>query len=514
MKLRVAVGRFWTESHSFSPLLTDLQMFRCGLLAEGEELLAKLRNTRTEVGGFLSVLDREEDVEIVPTLAAQCMCGGPLEQPVWEDLRDRLLGRLTEALPVRGVLLSMHGAMVAEREDDCCGALVARVRRLVGKEVPVVVVLDMHGNPTRQLVESSTAIVAYKTHPHRDFHERGEQAAQLLLRAVRGQARPVLRMTPLPLTLGVTTDLQLELIAEVVAMEASAKILAGSIMYTTPGLDVEEHYALSALIVTDNDPESAQNTGRELMWKAWQQRHRVRTGRQEGLRFPEAISKALEHPPGTVILTDWGDAVTAGFPGDNAEMILHLLRMGVRERACLIVNDPDLVQRAIRAGVGNTVSGPIGGRWGGSYYKPVRLDSRVRLLFDGNLPPSREENPGHLWISNTSMGLTAVVQVGESITVVATSVPVASTEPTVFRAAGVEPADYRMVLCKTVLQHRMHFAPLAVGFLDVADTRFGPYRTHWERQKVFPWKKRDPEVTFPFREFSDEEIRRRLGLEA
>ncbi len=514
MTARIAIGRFWTESHSFSPLLTGMEMFRCGLLAEGNAMLEHLRGTRTEVGGYLHVLEQEEDLEILPTLAAQCMCGGPLEQAVWESLRDRLLQPIEESLPLDGVLLSLHGAMLAEKEDDCCGALAAAVRNRIGPEVPLILTLDMHGNPTSQMVENSTAIIAYKTHPHRDFKERGEQSARLLLRAVRGEVRPQMRVTALPLMLGADTELQMELIAEGESMEESGEILASSIMYTTPGLDVADHHALTAVIVSDGDPEKATRIGQQLMWKAWGRRHQVTGTRQQALHYPEAISTALEHPAGTVVMADWGDAVTAGFPGDDAELVNHLLEQGVQERACLMVNDPPLVRRAMDAGVGNPVEGPIGGHWGHPYYKPVPVGGRVRLLFDGELPPSHDENPGHLIISNTSMGNTAVVQVADSVTVIATSVPVAQTEPTVFRAVGVEPADFRILLCKTVIQHRMHFAPIAAGFIDVASGRFGPYSTHWERQQVFPWRKRDLKAIFPFRDFSDAEIREQLGLPA
>ncbi|MBI5877299.1 MAG: M81 family metallopeptidase [Chloroflexi bacterium] len=505
MTIRIAIGRFWTESHSFSPLLTNRQMFECGVLEEGDALLKKLRGTRTEVGGFLSVLDAE-GVTVAPTLAAQCMCGGPIEQPLWERLRDGLLQRLSEALPVDGVLLSLHGATVAEQEDDCCGTLLAAVRRLVGPHVPVIATLDMHGNVTAAMIANSTALIAYKTYPHHDFHARGEQAARLMLRTVRGAVRPATVMTALPLSIGRSTDLQLELIAEGAALEESGRILACSIMNTHTGLDVAEMESFSALIVTDNDPGLASRIGQDMMWKAWQQRQRVRGGTApSGVTMTEAVPAALAHPPGTVVLTEWGDAVTAGFPGDNAELIAQLLERRSPARACLLITDPDLVQRAIAAGIGNPVSGPIGGRWGGTYYKPVPVDGRVRLLFDGVLPPSHEAHPSHLAVSNTSMGPTAVVQVGDNITVIATSVPVASTEPTVFRAAGVEPADYRLVLCKAIIQHRAHFASMAVGFVDIDGGRYDN-NTH-------PWRKHDPKSSYPYREFTDDEIRSRLGYE-
>lgn len=514
MTYRIAVGRFWTESHSFSPLLTNRKMFECGLLIAGNAILAQLRGSHTEVGGFLSVLDLE-DVTILPTLAAQSMCGGPIERPVWEMIHDGIVHRLAETLPVDGVLFSLHGSTVAEAEDDCCGNLLDAVRRLVGPDTPVVATLDMHANPTEQLLANATALISYKTYPHHDFYERGEQAARLLIRTLRGEVKPTMALTPLPLDIGMFTEIQLELIAQGIEMEAAGKILACSVLQTHQGLDVSGIHALSAIIVTDNDAALAQRIGQEMMWQAWQQRRRVKidTSRQ-GLPLAAAVSSALEFTPGTVVMTEWGDGITAGFPGDNATLITELMNQGFTGRALLIINDPDLVQRAIVAGVGNQVKGPIGGRWGESFYQPVALDGRVRLLFDGILPPSHEDHPSHLAVSNTSMGLTAVVQVESAdyrdadnrghYTVVATSIPVASTEPIVFRAVGIEPADYRIVLVKAIIQHRAHFASLAVGFVDINDGRYV--------ESAHAWRKRQPKAVYPFTEFSDEEIWRYLGL--
>ncbi len=311
----------------------------------------------------------------------------------------------------------------------------------------------------------------------------------------------------LPLSIGFAIDLQLELIAEGVERENSGDLLACSVLSTHTGLDVKNMGALSSLVVTDRDVELARQTSRGLMWKAWQQRDRVTaTLEYRALPLSEAVSKALGHPPGTVVMADWGDAVTAGFPGDNAELLSHLQERGIRERTCLMITDPDLVERSLRAGVGNPVAGPVGGRWGEGYYEPVRVDGRVRLLFDGVLPRRQQEQPGHLSVSNTSMGPTAVVQIGDVFTVIATSVPVAYSDPFAFRSAGVEPADYRIVLCKTVLQQRRHFAPVAVGFVQIGGNRFG--------DEVHPWRKRDTRSTYPARNFSDTEIRRLLGFEA
>src|SRR5262245_30914580 len=146
--MRVAVGRFWTESSSLSPLLANRAMFVAGALIEGEVVLRFGRNTRTEVGGVLGALD-EAGVEAVPVLAEQAACAGPIDEECWTWIRGRLFALLDQAGPVDAVLMSLHGATVAVNEDDCCGSLVAGMRKIVGPDVPIVATLDMHGNPTR-----------------------------------------------------------------------------------------------------------------------------------------------------------------------------------------------------------------------------------------------------------------------------------------------------------------------------------------------------------------------------
>jgi microcystin degradation protein MlrC len=158
-----------------------------------------------------------------------------------------------------------------------------------------------------------------------------------------------------------------------------------------------------------------------------------------------------------------------------------------------------LVKRSIEAGIGNTVDGPIGGRWGEEYYAPVPVGGRVRTLFEGPIWPS-------VGTYNASLGPTAVVQVGDSIGVVATSLPSVSVSPKVFRVVGVEPADYRLVLVKAVHQHTRLFAPVAVAFVSISEGR--------ALQNDLPWVKQDPLALYPYRDYSDEEIRAIPGMGA
>ena len=46
-------------------------------------------------------------------------------------------------MPVDGVFLAMHGAMLAEGVDDATGDVLEAVRNQVGDDVPVVATLDL-----------------------------------------------------------------------------------------------------------------------------------------------------------------------------------------------------------------------------------------------------------------------------------------------------------------------------------------------------------------------------------
>src|SRR5947207_5242744 len=93
-------------------------------------------------------------------------------------------------MPVDGVYLDLHGAMVVETFDDGEGELLRRVREAVGPRIPIVASLDLHANVTRAMIERADALVAYRTYPHVDMAETGARAARVLDEMVRSGQRP------------------------------------------------------------------------------------------------------------------------------------------------------------------------------------------------------------------------------------------------------------------------------------------------------------------------------------
>ena len=86
------------------------------------------------------------------------MPAGKTVKKVYEAFRDEILADLKAAMPVDGVLLSMHGAMVAEGYDDCESDLLAGVRKVVGPDVPVGAELDLHCNIGPGTLRDATAL--------------------------------------------------------------------------------------------------------------------------------------------------------------------------------------------------------------------------------------------------------------------------------------------------------------------------------------------------------------------
>ncbi|MCW5853085.1 MAG: M81 family metallopeptidase, partial [Anaerolineae bacterium] len=178
---RIAIGGILHETHTFAPGVTDLSGFSKQALYEGEALLREMTGTRTPIGAELETL-AQAGYTPVPLIYAAAMPSGIVTAEAYSELRARFLARLRDARPVDGVLLSLHGAMAAENDDDPEGDLMAQTRALVGPNCPIVSVLDMHGNISPRMVEATDVLIANDWNPHIDSYERGLEAGAALRR--------------------------------------------------------------------------------------------------------------------------------------------------------------------------------------------------------------------------------------------------------------------------------------------------------------------------------------------
>ncbi|MCS6861689.1 MAG: M81 family metallopeptidase, partial [Abditibacteriales bacterium] len=249
--MRVAIGGIMHESNTFSTQPTDRAAFE---VQRGEEIGRVWREAHHEVAGF--ILGAEEfGFDPYPTLFAGATPGGTVTDAAFEALVGELIERLLDAPDMDGLLLALHGAMVVESFPDGDGEVLRRLRQVFGSELPIVVTHDFHANISEQLVKDATALVVYKTNPHIDQRERGLQAAELLVRTIRGEIKPTQALVKPPMLFNIlhqnTSKEPLKSILDAAReMEGWRKVLVANVAAGYQYADVYE-MGPSAVVVTD-----------------------------------------------------------------------------------------------------------------------------------------------------------------------------------------------------------------------------------------------------------------------
>jgi microcystin degradation protein MlrC len=357
MPPRIAVGLLMQESNSFSPLPTTVETFESYYVYRGDELLTRYGEARTEVPGFLSVL-AAAGAEPVPLLAAYATASGTVTRDAFDTLVGEMEGRLRAALPVDGLLLALHGALVVEDQPDGDGEIIARLRRVLPPEVPIGVSLDLHGHLTPLMLQPGVFHIGYREYPHIDMFETGERTARVLLDVVAGRRRlPAMALAKRPMIVSPvstrTTDGPLRpVVEEARRMEANGEAINAALFPVQPWIDVPD-LGFAALVCAD-DQAVATAAAERLADMAWERRADFfpdLTPLEEAIR----IGLASE---GTTVVSDAGDAPTGGSAADSAAVLKALLAAGVdraSRQSCLTLCDPEAVRIATAAGVGATV---------------------------------------------------------------------------------------------------------------------------------------------------------------
>jgi len=491
--MRIAVGRMSHEANTFSSQATDRSHFGVQV---GPELLEGLAGTNTELAGAMSVLAAVPELEVIPLMGAKAGSGGPLPADTFRELLDDLLSQLRAVLPVDGVLLGLHGAMMAEGEPDATGALLQEVRQLVGTGVPVVGTLDLHANVTRRMVAQATALVGYHTAPHIDMFDTGKSAAQILMGTLAGKLSPTMALARLPMLIPPEnsrhTDGPLsEVISQALALEQDGTILHGSIYPVQPWMDTED-VASSVLIVTNGDQDLARSICDRLAHDFWDRRAQFVP---EMVAPDEAFRLALARESGTVIFCDSADAPSSGGTGDSAVVLKAALNAApFVVTALLNLVDPVVVAQAIEAGVGATVTVEVGGKLAPDFFQPVSFTGRVRLISDGAF---RFKGPGMRGVEHHMGRVVVLVQGGIHLVVMERGVT--QWDPQLYRSLGEEPGDARVVQVRSPAAFRAAYAGIADEILIIASpgassSRFEDLPWYHLPRPIYPL---DPDTTWP-----------------
>jgi len=482
--MKIGVLGFIHESNSFVKKQTALSGFD---ISRGKDIFSQWSHTHHEIGGFIQAANTK-NLELVPLLTATATPSGPLTRETYETI----LNEMTKSIsgnPVDGLLLALHGAMVAEGCDDADGNTVKRVREELGLGKPIVMTLDCHANVSKLMTENVDSTILYRSNPHIDQFERGREAVALMVRTLRGEIHPAQHLEQVPMIINISKqntgeEPLLSLMNEIERIRTKRGVLCVSLGLGFAFSDVEKMGA-SIIVVTDDDPETAKSVAQHLGRFVWGMRGKFLC---ELLSPAEAVKEA-GLVDGAVVLMDVGDNVGGGSPGDSTIMLREVLEQGL-EKGLVILTDPEAVQECLKAPLGEPLTLNVGAKQDSSHGTPVKVQGILREIHQGMFT---EDEPRHGGQREFNQGATAVIETPENHVIILNSNRTPPFSLHQITSLGIDPREMNTIIAKGVIAPIAAYAPIAERIIAVntigstsADIHAFHYRNR--RRPLYPFE--------------------------
>ncbi len=430
----------------------------------------------------------EQGHELVESTTAFAMPLGRTVRAVYERLRDEILADLQAAHaagPLDGVILVLHGAMVADGYDDCEGDLIERARAIVGPTVPIGVELDLHCHYTALMQRSADVIVAYKEYPHTDALPRLREVLDIVTKAAQGRVKPITAVFDCKMVglWHTTREPMAGFVRRMQAVEQQPGVLSVSLGHGFPWADVAEGGA-KLWVTTDNDAALAATLAEELGREFWSLREQTRT---PNLSVGDALAQAQAVQGGPVVLADVADNAGGGAMSDSTFILREVLAQGIVDVAIGGFWDLGAVQICSDAGVGARVDLRLGGKGGPASGEPLDLSATVMAVVEDFYQPGLNGADDRM-----ALGRSIWVRLANGIDIALISKRSQVLDPQLFTGLGIVLGNKKLIVVKSAQHFHARFAPLAKAVFYVStpgtvNTDFArlPYRVrsldYWPR---------------------------------
>ena len=435
--------------------------FRTLYWLEGQEIVDQARSGETalatEACAFVRAMDATGPWEPVPILLAGSHPAGPIEGALIDHFVERITDGLREAGPLDAVYVANHGGMTATDREDPDGDIIGGARSVVGDDAHIVVTLDLHANISERMVDESDLIVGYRTNPHVDMIERGEEAAlalRLMLAGVWTPKSAFIRLPLAPASVSLLTEQgpYADLIdygqrrqAEHAGSIVNVSLFGGFVFSDT------SKNGLAIVVTARNDAAVADALAGEIAEKAWAMRTRFK---KKLTPLSEAVAIALETDRAPVIFSDSGDNPGGGGTGRTTELLTALAGAGAQNVLVGCFFDPPLAARAHEAGLGGRFRAEFNSHPGVSCDKPFEAEAEVVGLREGDILGRLGLYAGR----NLQLGKCAALRIG-GITAVVISNRYQTADPILFEMFGLDIGEAHTVAVKSRGHFRAGFRP-------------------------------------------------------
>jgi microcystin degradation protein MlrC len=415
-KMRCAICGISHETNTFSNLRTNLDDFH---IRRGEEI---------KLGEFFGSF---ENIEWVPLLLAGASPHGLVSKNAYISMRDEIIKRLRDILPIDGIYMRLHGAMEVEGIGDGESDLVNSIRDVVGLDIPITASLDLHGNIAPKFAELTNALTALRTAPHVDGSQTEQRAVNHLVRCLNDGIRPINILVKIPLLLPgefAVTNMEpaSSLYARLNDIESQDGILDASILIGCAWTD-SPYTTVSAIVVAEGDDqrEKAFEQAGSLARDIWMRRAEFGPD-AEMSSVDDAVWKAVESKEHPFFVSDSGDNVTAGGAGDIPIILEKLLSLNAKDAVIAGLSDSEGVKSCIQAGVGSKITLNVGGKLDKINGYPFEVTGVVEYIESPSL---------------------AVLKV-DGVKIILTSDRRAFTNPQSFKHANIDPLEQKIIVVK------------------------------------------------------------------
>jgi len=381
--MKIGIAGFEHETVTFWPGVTPLEDFERDAL-HGVKVVERRRGTNTTVGGFIDVCEKE-GVELFPV----CEASGGATATVSDRVYDFYVGEMKRefakaTIELDGILLFLHGAMVTESLQDTETYVIRDLRQIVGRNLPIMVGMDLHGNLDPAILNEATAIFGFQSSPHVDAGETGRRAARTMIATLRREIKPSVAIKKPGLVVpsvfsATSTSPAMDIISRLREWEEKSGVVDVSSFFGFAWSDVHQ-VGMSAVAVTDNDPELASKIVDDLTQLAKNNRVGLTRGKKlfnvkEGVAY--AIKRAA-HASKPIVILDHADRTN-----DTTFVLRELLAQNAKNVAFPLMKDPKAVKDCHEEGIGKIVEVSVGGGTGWRDGGPARVKGKVLWVGEG-----------------------------------------------------------------------------------------------------------------------------------
>ena len=378
--MRIAIAGFGAESSTFAPHIMKLENFD---VKRGEALLG--------LYDLAAWVPDGADIEWLPVMRAHGGAGGPIDPVAFDSFVTEIVDGIAALGELDGVYIDLHGAAHVDGRDRAEEELLRGIRAAVGEKTVISMSMDTHGNFSEELAGYIDLAVCFRHAPHIDANEIRERSVVKLVETLRKGVRPLKAWVRVPVLLpGERTSTLVEPAKTVFSGLLPAieryGVVDASLWVGFAWADEPRNAA--AVLVTGYDESSVIACAEEIARSYWDARFGFVIVADESGYWDEALDFALTRPPAPLFISDSGDNVSAGATGDTTFALAGALaREDIASSGLRMlfagITDAASVRAAEAAGLGGTLTRPIGALIDDRFAAPVERDWTVVRLIEG-----------------------------------------------------------------------------------------------------------------------------------